>query len=157
MVGLVAIDDKRQVALEDYSTKETRFLREGETAFGYRVKSITPRGAVLEGAGNEFELRVGQYTAPMGSPIPRHLASLSDDNSGSPIPDLARMASPDRQHWFEQWRDALPTLTPEERQAARNQMRDYWRQQWEGPWEDVLSRMTPEEQQSIRREISSGH
>jgi len=156
VVGVVGRDGQWRVVLQEHSTGETRFLQEGQTAFGYQVKDITWDSVVLEAPGKAFTLRVGQYGSTAGPLQLSHLPSVSEDLLNSPIPDLARLGNAERQVWMTQWREAISALPPEDQMAAREQVRNYWREQWEGQWGHVLrSTMTFQEQESVRREIRS--
>jgi len=69
VVGVVGVNGIWKVLVEDYGSGETRFVREGETAFGYRVQGIFSDGAILERDSQEFVLILGA-TIGSSSAIP---------------------------------------------------------------------------------------
>jgi len=68
--GVVETPDGKQALLENLQTKETRFVKQGESAFGCRVVSIGPQVVSLEKDGSQFTLSIGENKseAPAASP-----------------------------------------------------------------------------------------
>ncbi|HUV04713.1 MAG TPA: hypothetical protein VMX94_06360 [Armatimonadota bacterium] len=58
--GLVETPTGRQALLEKFSSKETRFVAEGEEAFGCRLVKIAERSVTLEKDGSQFNLNIGE-------------------------------------------------------------------------------------------------
>jgi len=58
--GLVEMPTGRQALLENLQSKETRFVGSGETAFGYRLVSISDSSVRLEKDGATFALNMGE-------------------------------------------------------------------------------------------------
>ena len=58
--GVVATADGIQALLENLSTQETRFVAVGDSAFGCRVVSISPREVLLNEGGAQFTLKIGE-------------------------------------------------------------------------------------------------
>jgi len=58
--GAVELPDGQQALLENLQSKETKFVRQGESAFGYRVMTISSQLVVLEKNGLQFTLTMGE-------------------------------------------------------------------------------------------------
>jgi hypothetical protein len=124
VAGVIQTDDTWHVILKDYSTGERRSLRAGEAAFGYVVKAITRRAAVLESAGREFELRVGESNSPWAAQWQQILTAFGPQEQR-----VARefMRVYWRQQWEGEWGDAVRKMTFEEQERIRTLISSYWR------------------------------
>jgi hypothetical protein len=58
--GAVGMPSGQQALIENLQTKETRFVSQGESAFGYRVMTISSQLVVLEKNGLQFTLTMGE-------------------------------------------------------------------------------------------------
>lgn len=58
--GAVGMPSGQQALLENLQTKETKFVGQGESAFGYRVVTISSQLVVLEKNGLQFTLTMGE-------------------------------------------------------------------------------------------------
>lgn len=58
--GMVEVGGATQALLENLQTKETRFVGQGESAFGCRVVSISARSVALDAGGMPFTLSIGE-------------------------------------------------------------------------------------------------
>lgn len=70
--GSVQIAGVQQALLENLQTKETRYTSQGESAFGYRVMTVSSQLVVLEKNGLQFTLTMGEGKpdAPAAAPKP---------------------------------------------------------------------------------------
>ncbi|MCS6861308.1 MAG: hypothetical protein NZT92_13410 [Abditibacteriales bacterium] len=59
VVGTVNVNGVMHGVIEDITRHETRFIRVGEEAFGFRLKQIDDERAVLERDGKTFTLNLG--------------------------------------------------------------------------------------------------
>ncbi len=59
VVGTVSVNGVRHGVIEDTTRNETRFIRVGEEAFGFRLTQIDDERAVLERDGKTFTLTLG--------------------------------------------------------------------------------------------------
>lgn len=68
--GAVGMPNGQQALLENLQSKETRFVGQGESAFGYRVMTINSQLVVLEKNGLQFTLTMGENKtdAPAAAP-----------------------------------------------------------------------------------------
>ncbi len=151
VVGMVQMGNEMFALVEDVTKGETRFVRAGESAFGYTVKAARGDDAVLERDGQTFAVAMGENKVaapirpgmgmvrtftPGGGAMPGMMGAppaptVNTANFAGGIPDLANMNSDQRRQWFEQWRQSFQNMTPEQQEQARQQMRDYWRQRAE--------------------------
>ena len=58
--GLVETLTGKQALLENLTSKETRFVAQGENAFGCRLVDIAEGSVTLEKDGSQFKLRIGE-------------------------------------------------------------------------------------------------
>lgn len=58
--GAVGMPSGQMALLENLQSKETRFVSQGESAFGYRVMTISSQLVVLEKNGLQFTLTMGE-------------------------------------------------------------------------------------------------
>lgn len=65
--GVVTTADGIQALLENLSTKETRFVAVGDSAFDCRVVSISPRKISLNKGGAHFMLNIGENKPDVGT------------------------------------------------------------------------------------------
>lgn len=148
VVGSVQVGNELYVLVEDLAKGETRYVKAGESAFGYTVKAASIDDATLERDGQTYKVAMGEGKVgtpvragaggfvpgrtftPTGAPLPgAPMANPAFPGGG--IPDLANMSSEQRRQWFEQWRQSFQNMTPEQQEQARQQMREYWRQRAE--------------------------
>lgn len=61
VIGVVRLDGEDYALVEDFGVGETRYVRIGGTAFGYRVVSLEDRQAVLERDGQQHTIDIGAY------------------------------------------------------------------------------------------------
>lgn len=68
--GAVGMPSGQQALFENLQTKETRFVSQGESVFGYRVLTISSQLVVLEKNGLQFTLTMGENkpNAPAAAP-----------------------------------------------------------------------------------------
>ncbi|MCS6860208.1 MAG: hypothetical protein NZT92_07805 [Abditibacteriales bacterium] len=138
VVGAVRVGDDLYVLVEDVARGETRYVRAGESAFGYTVQSADADNAALARGGRTFVVALGENkpSAPMRStadagrtpPLSSGQPSVNPapSNSGG-LPDFASMTGEQRRQWFDQWRQSLQNLPPEQQEQMRQQMREYMR------------------------------
>jgi hypothetical protein len=151
VVGSVRVGDELYVLVEDLAKGETRYVKAGDSAFGYTVKAASIDDATLERDGQTYKVAMGEgkvgapVRAGAGGFVPGRtftpMGGQMMPSSGAPpmanpafpggIPDLANMSSEQRRQWFEQWRQSFQSMSPEQQEQARQQMRDYWRQRFE--------------------------
>ncbi len=149
VVGSVRVGDELYVLVEDLAKGDTRYVKAGESAFGYTVKAAGIDDATLERDGQTFTVAMGEGKVgapvragaggfipgrtftPVGAPPPPGAPMANPAFPGGGIPDLANMSSDQRRQWFEQWRQSFQNMSPEQQEQARQQMRDYWRQRAE--------------------------
>jgi hypothetical protein len=69
VVGAVQVGSEWYALVEDLTTGEARFVREGESAFGYNVKAVGADNAVLERDGQTLTVTMGEnkVAAPIHS------------------------------------------------------------------------------------------
>jgi hypothetical protein len=145
VVGSVRVGDELYVLVEDLAKGDTRYVKAGDSAFGYTVKAASIDDATLERDGQTYKVAMGEGKVgapvragagmgrtftPMGGPMPPPGAPPMANPAfpGGGIPDLANMSSDQRRQWFDQWRQSFQNMSPEQQEQARQQMRDYWRQ-----------------------------
>jgi hypothetical protein len=144
-VGTVTAGNETFVLVEDVAKGETRQVRAGESVFGYTVRAAGVDDAVLERDGRTYKVAMGEgkanvpirsamagrgFNPAVGAPNMNGAAfPLASPAMPGGIPDLANMSSDQRRQWFDQWRNSLGNMSPEQQEQARQQMRDYWRQQ----------------------------
>jgi len=58
--GSVRIGGVEQALIENLQTKEWRYVSQGQSAFGYRVMTVSPQLIVLEKNGLQFALSIGE-------------------------------------------------------------------------------------------------
>jgi len=58
--GMVETSTGKQALLENLTSKETRFVAQGENAFGCRLVDIAEGSVTLEKDGSQFKLRIGE-------------------------------------------------------------------------------------------------
>jgi hypothetical protein len=68
--GAVGMPSGQQALLENLQSKETRFVSQGESAFGYRVMTISSQLVVLEKNGLQFTLTMGENKADAPAAAP---------------------------------------------------------------------------------------
>lgn len=144
VVGAVRVGDDLYVLVEDAAKGETRYIRAGESAFGYTVKSADVDNAVLVRDGQTFMVALGENkpgmpihsTADAGRTPPATSASSGSNgqppanatqNDGGRMPDFASMTGEQRRQWFDQLRQSLQNMPPEQQEQMRQQMREYMR------------------------------
>lgn len=66
VVGAVHFDGIRHAVMEDFGRGETRFVRVGDSAFGYRLARIEDAHATLERDGKTFRLALGDNKPERG-------------------------------------------------------------------------------------------
>ncbi len=144
VVGAVRVGDDLYVLVEDVTKGETRYVRAGESAFGYTVKSADVDNAVLVRDGKTFVVALGENkpgipirsTADTGRTPPapgissgsngQPPANATQNNSGG-MPDFANMTGEQRRQWFDQLRQSLQDMPPEQQEQVRQQIREYMR------------------------------
>lgn len=86
--GVVQINGARHAALEDFGRGDTKFAREGDSAFGYRVARIEEHFVTIERGGHSFRLLLGEnkpdrmplkpgMTTASLDALPAHLQALA--------------------------------------------------------------------------------
>jgi hypothetical protein len=86
MVAVTHSDGWERVRLQNVQSREQEEVAEGESAFGYFVKSVQPEEVILTQEGREFLLRLGDNALPetsMGDGAPPQ-ARASDAGAESP-------------------------------------------------------------------------
>jgi hypothetical protein len=144
VVGAVRVGDDLYVLIEDVAKGETRYVRAGESAFGYTVKSADVDNAVLARDGKTFTVALGEnksnspirLTTDTGrTPSAPGVSSGSNgqppanatQNDGGGMPDFANMTGEQRRQWFDQLRQSLQNMPPEQQEQMRQQIREYMR------------------------------
>lgn len=104
--GVIDTPTGTKALLENLATKEARFAASGESAFGFRVQSITDRTVLLEKDGMPFSLDLGENKsdadggskpggtppggAPPGGPQPGPPGGPQPGQPGGPPPGMMR-------------------------------------------------------------------
>lgn len=139
LVGVTSVGARTQAWLVDLSTRQRATLSVGESAFGYRLKRVSPERVVLTRGGQDFPLRLGEKDvlaaasrAPIAAVAPPPSAALPEVASPPVEEPRARPAEP-----------APPV--PEPVTAAPTQQRDVFRTPELYPGYPFSPRLSPEE------------
>ena len=144
VVGAVRVSDDLYVLVEDVTKGETRYVRAGESVFGYTVKSADVDNAVLVRDGKTFVVALGENKpgipirstadtsrTPPATGVPSGSNGQSPanttQNDGGGMPNFANMTGEQRRQWFDQLRQSLQNMSPEQQEQMRQQMREYMR------------------------------
>jgi hypothetical protein len=115
VVGAVTMDGKTLAVVEDLSQGETRWVAVGDSAFGYRVASLSQDKATLEREGKTYDV---EYGANKPEVRPRQTSSVVMPPNLQNFPMVPNASDPNSPRSWD-WR----SMTDEQRNAARDYLR----------------------------------